>query len=200
MKNNKTKYLRSKQYYSSTSHAYKIEPKETTNKVNKTQKGNKKAKKPVIHKNYQTNNKRQVKHNKKLKYKTFYKIKYEEFELMSTPSAISVALVFFILLGLSHSYAVTLQKQAEIGVLNRELFQANETKRALEMEIARGHNMAEVEYIATNILGMSRPGYHQIIYLEIDRDRHITRSESRTQAQPEERTIRGFFRQIINIQ
>jgi len=76
-------------------------------------------------------------------------------------------LLFALSFVIIYRYAILTELSYEIDKLNREYESLLEEKSVLEFELEKGMNLAKVEDVATNKLGMVRPDKNQVIGVSV---------------------------------
>ena len=97
------------------------------------------------------------------------KIKRKRRAGASPALAVSCALCLIIMLSALYGSLQITVLSSEVQVLRQEIELLSDEQAKLKIEYARLYSPTETEAYAREILGMDKPGAHQIIYLDVDK-------------------------------
>lgn len=135
----------------------------------------------IKNKNTATKKKSKSSVNKKqssIRKKRYYVKVKEDSNKISRPALITIVIISIGLISSTYTFAIITQEQYNIDVLEKKLKDLKNQKSGLEVKIAQSYNIKDIEAIATNKLGMSKPTESQIIYIEVDEPTEVIQQEN----------------------
>jgi len=106
---------------------------------------------------------------------------------------LNTAFIFSLCFIIIYRYALVTELNYEIDKLGRQYEELLEEKTTLEFELEKGMNLAKIEEIARNKLGMVRPDKNQIVNVSVPKDDYtVAAAEEKTKSEAQ-----GLFDALV---
>ncbi len=178
--NNNAGYNNHSMYYSATSEAFDIEPRERETLKHNT----KKRPRPDAKSLERTKKQRKAYQMAKQKKaaleaaKTRYEMVQDNKAGITFFSAVTIAIIFLGILSIVFTGVMIAQKRSQIAALRSEYNQLYEANLQKSAKVAQNRDLKEIEKIAVTKLGMGKPKPHQIITITVPKQNYVVQNNT----------------------